>query len=215
MSNEVLDLLARGVTQRLGAAEVDGIALHQVGIELVLANDLAKPIADLWAAAVSARRLRWELARLMPRLRGMGSRSDFIDRADADTVCLAQCTVDCTGLSNSQFCAVHEWRNIGGIGITETHESLARSRLVDDSFECPAEHRWFTEIPNRFCVHTPTMFAISQTHEAGMGDIPTSVEDLQITRFHRESVFLDEKFQLFGFKSSNRIRPHYLGRLQL
>lgn len=40
-------MLACGVAQSLHAAEVGGIGLDQVGIELMLANDPADAIADL------------------------------------------------------------------------------------------------------------------------------------------------------------------------
>ena len=51
--DEVFDLLAGGFSQGLGAAEIDGIGLHQFGIELVLADDLAEPVADLGATVVA------------------------------------------------------------------------------------------------------------------------------------------------------------------
>lgn len=43
--DEVLDLLATGLSERLGAAVVDGVGLDEFGIELVLADDLAGPVA--------------------------------------------------------------------------------------------------------------------------------------------------------------------------
>ena len=36
-----------GFAESLGAAEIDGVGLHQVGIELVLADQLAETVADL------------------------------------------------------------------------------------------------------------------------------------------------------------------------
>jgi hypothetical protein len=44
--NELFDLLAAGVLQRIGAAEVDGIGFNQFGVELVLADQLAEPVAN-------------------------------------------------------------------------------------------------------------------------------------------------------------------------
>src|ERR1039458_374561 len=45
--HEAFDLLTSGVFEGFGAAEVDGIGFHQFGIEFVLADDLAEPVADL------------------------------------------------------------------------------------------------------------------------------------------------------------------------
>src|ERR1019366_3634501 len=45
--HEAFNLLAGGVFQGFGTAEVDGIGFHQLGIEFVLADDLAEPVADL------------------------------------------------------------------------------------------------------------------------------------------------------------------------
>ena len=50
--DEVLDLLASGFTQSLYAAEIGGIGLDQSGIELMLADELAQPIADRAPAIV-------------------------------------------------------------------------------------------------------------------------------------------------------------------
>src|SRR6266550_4983002 len=44
--DELLDLLPVSVFQSLGAAEVDGVGLDQDGIKVVLADQLAEPIAE-------------------------------------------------------------------------------------------------------------------------------------------------------------------------
>src|SRR5207302_7845728 len=64
LSDEVLNLLASGVAQSLGPAKISRIGLDQVGIELMLANDLAEAVADFGAAAVPIRRLWRKLFRL-------------------------------------------------------------------------------------------------------------------------------------------------------
>ena len=42
-----------GVFEGFGAAEVDGVGFHQLGIELVLADDLAEPVADLVTGTIA------------------------------------------------------------------------------------------------------------------------------------------------------------------
>src|SRR2546426_6160215 len=125
MNYKSFDLLTLRFTQSFDSAKIRGVRLHQVGIELMLANDLAKAIADLWAAA-SVCRLRGELARLPLRLRQLGSRSDFLDRANADTIGLAQCTVDRSSLGDTHFGTMHQGRDIGGIGIAVADKAFAR-----------------------------------------------------------------------------------------
>src|ERR1039458_1030463 len=44
---ETFDLLASGVFEGFRAAEIDSIGFHQFGIEFVLADDLAEPVANL------------------------------------------------------------------------------------------------------------------------------------------------------------------------
>lgn len=45
MGDEGFDLLAGSLTEGLGAAEVDGVGLDEVGVELMLADQLAEAVA--------------------------------------------------------------------------------------------------------------------------------------------------------------------------
>ena len=70
MSNEILHLLASGITQGLHAAEIRCVGLDQVGIELMLANNLAKAVANPRATVIPVPcRLRRELLRFSGGLR--------------------------------------------------------------------------------------------------------------------------------------------------
>ena len=53
VSDEVFDLLTGGFPKSLGAAEIDGVGLDQVRVELVLTNQLAKAVTDSGTAVVS------------------------------------------------------------------------------------------------------------------------------------------------------------------
>ena len=44
--DEVLNLLPAGLSERLGATEIDGVGLDQFRVELVLLDDLAQTVAD-------------------------------------------------------------------------------------------------------------------------------------------------------------------------
>jgi hypothetical protein len=85
--NKVLNLFPAGLSERLRAAEVDGIGLHQFGIELVLADDLAEAVAHLRTGAVAvsiAVRILWRDLFIQDL-----ARPDFFDRADSDAIGLA------------------------------------------------------------------------------------------------------------------------------
>ena len=53
MGNKAFDLLARGFAEGFGTAEIDGVGLDQIGIELVLADQLAETVTDFRATVVS------------------------------------------------------------------------------------------------------------------------------------------------------------------
>ena len=79
MGDEAFDLFAGGFAKGLGAAEIDRVALDEIGIQPVLADELAEAVADLGSTVVSilaVDRLGWEL------LRFSGGRSRFRKRAD-------------------------------------------------------------------------------------------------------------------------------------
>jgi len=129
--DEVLNLFPVGLSQRLCSAEIDGIGLDELRIELVLADDLAETVADLRATAVPiAVRVLWQ--NLLSRTRNC---SDFLDRTDADAVRLAEGTIDGTSLGYAHLCPAHERRNIGGIRITVANEPATTSRFVNSSPE--------------------------------------------------------------------------------
>src|SRR5437870_5237896 len=69
----------------------------------MLANDLAKAIADLWAAVISISWLGRQFLRFPRRRSRFGKRSDLLDRADTDAIGLPQCTVDGARLSDPHF----------------------------------------------------------------------------------------------------------------
>src|SRR4029077_15140965 len=53
VGDEGLDLLTGSFAEGFGAAEVDGVGLDEVGIELMLADQLAEAVADFGSAIVS------------------------------------------------------------------------------------------------------------------------------------------------------------------
>src|SRR5437879_13315599 len=106
----------------------------------MLANDLAKAIADLWAAVISISWLGRQFLRFPRRRSRFGKRSDLLDRADTDAIGLPQCTVDGARLSDPHFGAPKQSGDIGRVGISVTDETFAVRGFVDRSFECPSRN---------------------------------------------------------------------------
>src|SRR5207245_11262331 len=116
MSDKVFDLLAGGFTQGRYAAKIHCVGLHQIRVKLMVADDLAKPIADLRPTVVSIGRLRRNLAHLPIGFR-LGNRSDLLDRADADSIRFAERATYGPSFGHTHFGALHAWLNSGRISI--------------------------------------------------------------------------------------------------
>src|ERR1035437_4643307 len=88
--NEAFDLFASGVFEGFRTAEIDGVGFHQFGIEFVLADDLAEPVADLVTGTTIAVPVSVGILGRKPMLIGSPRRtrirSDLLDRADSDAI---------------------------------------------------------------------------------------------------------------------------------
>src|SRR2546425_9511034 len=86
MNYKSFDLLTLRFTKSFDSAKIRGVGLYQVGIELMLANDLAKAVADFGAAVVPVGRLRREVVRRAGRICRLWKRNNLLDPAEADAV---------------------------------------------------------------------------------------------------------------------------------
>ncbi|MGB0107410.1 MAG: hypothetical protein WBP52_02820 [Terriglobales bacterium] len=113
MLDEVLNLVAGGISERLRAAEVDGVGLYEFGVEFVLADDLAETVANLGSAAIPI------AVRVLGRklFNPIRKRADFLDRSDADAVGLPQSAIDGTGFGHAHLRPADERGNIGRIRV--------------------------------------------------------------------------------------------------
>ena len=83
VGDEGFDLFAGGFAEGFGAAEIDGVGLDQVGIELVLADQLAEAVADFGAAVVSVLPLTgWGGSFFDSREEGTGSANEPISSTE-------------------------------------------------------------------------------------------------------------------------------------
>jgi hypothetical protein len=52
MGDKGLDLLPASFLEGLGATEISGVGLNEIGIEVVLADQDAKPVSQLWLTVI-------------------------------------------------------------------------------------------------------------------------------------------------------------------
>ena len=138
MLDEGLDLLAGGFAQTLGPAEVNGVGLDQIGIELMLADDLAEAVADSGATIVPVGRLRRELLRFASGFERSGRSTDLLNRANPDAVGLAQSAIHGAGFGHAHFGTMDEGRDVGRISVAVADKSSAALRLVNSGLKCPS-----------------------------------------------------------------------------
>src|SRR5205814_9696433 len=123
---------------------VRGVGLHQSGVEMMLADDLAEPVTYFGTTIISVSGLWWELLRLLRWPLRFSRRSEFFDGADSDPISLAESTIDCPSFCDSHLGAVDERRHIGRISVTVSVESSARLRGI---YLCPKREARQAAIP--------------------------------------------------------------------
>src|ERR1039458_4763591 len=182
MRDEGFYLFASRIAKRLDAAEIRSVGLDQVGIEFVLADELAKAVANLRAAviAIAIGRLRRKLLRVSGGLWRLGEGPDLLNRTDADAVGFAESAVDGTRLGDSHLSALDEVRDIGGIGITVTNEPATASRSVDSSSERIASICLIAQLTNWLDLHSRAVATLGQTDQTSVGHVPTTTEKTEV-----------------------------------
>jgi hypothetical protein len=109
-----------------------------------------------------------------------GERPELFDTAEADSISLSEGPVNCPRLGNPHFGATDEGRRVRGIGITVTYESVLATGPIDCCLEHPAFNPWVTELLLDHRSDSGTAVALSHTEEAGMRDVPSSIQELQM-----------------------------------
>src|ERR1019366_9430679 len=172
------DLLASGVFECFGTAEIDGVGFHQLGIELVLADDLAEPVADLVTGAIAVSVSVDILGRKLTLIGGpchrTGIRSDLFDRADSDAIRLAQSAIDGSGFGDPHLGAADQQRNIGGISIAVANETSGILGRIDGRLEHETTGCGITQRIDGFYMDTPASLATRQLKETGVRHVPAS-----------------------------------------
>lgn len=188
MSDEVLNLLAGRLAQGLGPAEIGRVGLDQVGVELMLPNNLAEAVADFWTPVIPVGWLRRDLFLLSSGLRGFGERANFLNRADADAIGFAQCSIDSTGLRDSHFGTMNQRGNIGRIGVPIADKTFADLGFEDCGCERPSGTPWIAQLLDGLDMNPSATAARGEPEEARMGDIPAAGKVPNITVYDRNLV---------------------------
>jgi hypothetical protein len=103
-------------------AKVGGVAFNLSGIEVMLANQQVKPVAQarLTVAGIVLVPVRAVLGGGKCDRSGegrLGMTANLIDRAEANAIRLAERAVDGSGFGDTHLGAAHKCRDIGWIGI--------------------------------------------------------------------------------------------------
>ncbi|PYT52974.1 MAG: hypothetical protein DMG46_25640, partial [Acidobacteria bacterium] len=121
--------------------------------------------------------------------------TDFLDRADANTISLTQGTVDRSGLRDTHFGTMHQGRDVGRIGITKANETSTSTGLEHCSFEYPTRVRWIAGLQQGPRMNPNATTAISKSHEPRMSYIPASVEIDDVSLHNREGTSPKQFFE--------------------
>jgi hypothetical protein len=161
----------------------------------MLADQLAEAIPDFGTAVVSVLaiyRPGRKLLRLPGRRSRFGKRPDFLDRADADAVGLAQGPVDRPGFGHAHLGAVDQGRDIGRIGIAIAEKSATRPRLEDCGSEYPSRGDGIARFQDWTAMDSGTTASVCEPKQSRMGNVPAPVEVFDISASHRNLMPLDQ-----------------------
>ncbi len=107
--DEFADLLSCRLFEFIDFTEIGGVGLHQTSLQLVLPNEEAQAVAErMFPTVVVINVTGWRpaLSRWRKRTR---KGSEFLYRADTDTVSFPQGAIDGACLGYTKFCAPDPW----------------------------------------------------------------------------------------------------------
>src|SRR5277367_966339 len=115
-------------------------------------------------------------------------RSELFDTAEADAVSFSEGPVNGSRFGNTHFGAPHHGRNVRRIGIAVADEALGEAALIDDGFEDPPTDRQIGELILYHRLDSATAFPGSKLQEPRVGHIPSTLQQLKITRRYGERI---------------------------
>jgi hypothetical protein len=164
----------------------------------VLANELTEPVANSCAILISAAtaaiaavadcRCRWKLPYRTLRRHISIEGTDLLYGADADSVRLAQRTIDGARFCYAHLGAVHKRGNIGRIGVTIADESATSERLINSRFKRPVTGIQVTVL--LYCANMYAGAAISfrDSKQPSVSDVPSAIDQRKVSHRNRKVI---------------------------
>jgi hypothetical protein len=180
-----LDPIPAGIPKDGGPAEIGGVTLDETGIELVLTDQEAKPIAKTGLAnsgAVPGSRVG------SGSIRGLDegtAGAELFDRAQTDAVGLAQGAIDGSSLGDAHLGTADQGRDVRGIGVSIADEAFRVRTLVDSCFKHPAASRWIRQCLLDCRSNSKTSAAFRDAEQSCMRHVPTALQELEVALSHR------------------------------
>src|ERR1035437_4467825 len=153
----------------------------------MLANNLAKAVANLRPAMVSIGWLRRKFRGFSRGLRRLGEGSDFLSGTDANPIGLSQGTIHRPGFRNSHFCAMDKERDIRRIGVAVTDKAGGTLGRVNCCLQDEPTRRRITKSIDSLDVDATAFLSTRQPQQPGMCYVPVAVNNLELARLEGES----------------------------
>src|ERR1700730_5933655 len=147
MGDKGLDQVPTGSFESFRTAEIRGVRFNKSWIEVVLADHEAQPVPQPRLTVVrTILGIRLcSLLRILLRTGGTGNKLQIFYRAKPDPVSLTKGSGDGSRFGNAHFSSVDQGRNIGGISIAISNETLRPRRVINSSSKNPVFHFGITK----------------------------------------------------------------------
>ena len=181
MGDEGLDQFTAGATESFGTAEVCGIGLHEIRIEVVLADQKAELIPQAEAGRCPSRwrsEIRLNDEGVAEGLGELENAPKLLNRAEADPVGLAQGAIDRPCLSDAHLSSVDQGRDIGRIRVAVADESLGGNAFEDSGLENPTSGNDVRKTLLQRRLDSTATSPESQLQETGMRYVPSTIQEL-------------------------------------
>jgi len=106
-----------------------------------------------------------------------GRPTEFLDRAQADTIGLAEGAVDGARLRNAHLGAVNKGRHVSRIGVAVAYEAVGFARFVDCRFEDPAAKTRVGESFLKKGMDSKASAFEGYLKEPGVGHVPLAIDE--------------------------------------
>ena len=122
--------------------------------------------------------------------------SELFDGAEADSIGLAERSVNCSGLGHAHFSAADKRGNIRGVRISVSDESVTARRLVHCCFEDPSISLRVGEVNDGVRAYSRTPSTRRKTDQTLVSNVPRPIQKLQVASSNGESVSSYELLQM-------------------